>query len=135
MNARAIIADDEFINKRISPGNDNIKPKGSSGFRATSFAIKPRPTEEYPSWSRQVLTTPEQLLKLEGDKGRDVSLWHVAAIKVNTVRALGLEVVASPTEEDPGHCYIVPTQEQPFVNKIWSTLAKETRIVYPVVED
>jgi hypothetical protein len=61
--------------------------------------------------------------------------WRVAAVKVSIVRALGLDVVASPTEEDPGHCHIISASEQQSSGKIWSRLAKDTRIVYPVVED
>ena len=65
----------------------------------------------------------------------DVSGWYVAAISVAAVRDLGLDVVPDPTEEDPGHCLIVPTEQQLFTPSIWTTLAKKTTIVYPSVDD
>ena len=129
MSTQHPVNDDEIILKRILPGKDNIKPKGSSTVRATSFGIKPRPSEEYPSWSRQRYTLASELLDLEAKK-HDVSGWTVAAVTVAAVRRLGLDVVSDPTEEDPGHCLIVPTSEQGFTATIWSTLAKETKIVY-----
>ena len=64
-------------------------------------------------------------------KKHDVSGWTVAAVTVASVRRLGLDVVSDPTEEDPGHCLIVPTSEQGFTATIWSRLAKETEIVFP----
>jgi len=59
----------------------------------------------------------------------------VAALSAASVRELGLDVVAAPTEEDPGHCLIVETAEQHFTLKLWSKLAKLTEIVYPPTED
>ena len=59
-----------------------------------------------------------------------MSGWSVAAVKVEEVRALGLDVAANPTKEDPGHCQIVPTPKQRFSNRLWSKLAKRTRVVY-----
>ncbi len=61
-----------------------------------------------------------------------MSGWNVAEVAVSVVRELGLDVVPDPTEDDPGHCHIVPTSLQPFTGTIWSKLAKKTRVVYTV---
>lgn len=127
----AVIADDEIILKRISPRHDNIKKKGVSAFRATSWAVRPRPDEKFPSWSRQIITSAQRLIEIEAATRRDMSGWSIAAVSVGAVRALGLEVETSPTEDDPGHCHIIPTRKQSFTDRIWSQLAKETEIVYP----
>jgi hypothetical protein len=126
--------DDEIILKRISPRKDNIKPKGGSGFRATSWAIQPRPGEEHSSWSQQSITPAKQLLEIEAAKGQNMSDWSVDSLTIGAVRALELDVVQAPTQEDPGHCLIVPTGEQPFTPKIWSKLAKKTSIIYTAPE-
>lgn len=96
---------------------------------ATSFTLQPRREGEYPSWST---TGPVELISIERNKGRDISGWSVAEVAVSVVRDLGLDVVSDPTEDDPGHCHIVPTGEQPFTRMIWSKLAKKTRVVYTV---
>ncbi|HUU98809.1 MAG TPA: hypothetical protein VM487_24010 [Phycisphaerae bacterium] len=130
------VGSDEIILKRIpsqrlgSPEMTIARP--GIGLTATSFAICPRRDEKHPSWSRQRdEASAEVLLRVEAEKGRDISGWRVAAVEVRIVRdELGLDVVANPTEEDPGHCLIVPTSQQPFTDKIWSQLAKRTRIIY-----
>ncbi len=127
----AVIADDEILLKRISPRHDNTKKKGGSAFRATSWAVRRRPDEEFPSWSRQSITPAQRLIEIEAATRGDMSGWSVAALTVGAVRALGLEVESSPTEDDPGHCHVVPTHKQSFTDRIWSQLAKETKIVYP----
>lgn len=134
MSAEDIISNDEIILKRILPGKDNIKAMGSSKIRATKFGIQPRTNENFPSWSRRKITSEDRLLEIVGQV-RDISGWSVAAVSVSSVRRLGLDVVASPTNEDHGHCEIVPTSHQPFTNKIWSKLAKETTIIYPILKD
>lgn len=129
------VESDEVILKRL-PGPQPDYPattieRPGIGLTATSFYLRPRPHEEYPSWSRQKLTSAETLLQLEADKGRDVSGWSVVAVRVEEVRSLGLEVAAKRTEEDPGHCQIVPTASQRFTDKkLWSKLAKRTKVVY-----
>ena len=130
MSKGSPVAADEVILKRIPPFPDNTKPRPDIGLTATSYAIRPRADERFPSWSRRVLTDPQALLRIEQRKGRDISGWHVAAVTVGEVEDLKLRVIEDPTPEDPGHCLIVPTPEQPFTNKIWSRLAKLTRIVY-----
>lgn len=125
------IADDDIILRRISPGEDKIKKKSTSAFRATSFAIQPLPGEEWPSWSRQSITSAQRLIEIEAATRPDMSGWSIAAVRVGEVRALGLEVESSPTQDDPGHCQIVPKPEQSFTKRVWSQLAKKTEIVYP----
>lgn len=60
-----------------------------------------------------------------------MSGWHVAALPVAALRALGLRVEADPTPEDAGHCLIKPLAGDDFDgDKVWSKLAKQTRVVY-----
>jgi len=68
-------------------------------------------------------------LQIEGAK-HDITGWRVASLSAASVRELGLDVVAAPTEEDPGHCLIVETAEQLFTPTLWSELGKLTEIVY-----
>jgi hypothetical protein len=55
--------------------------------------------------------------------------FHVCRLHVAEVRALKLEVLAKPTNEDEGHCEVRETPQQAFSKKLWSRLAKKTRIL------
>lgn len=97
---------------------------------ATSFAIQPRPGEEFPSWSLERITSPTELLAIEGRRRQDMTGWRVARVSVRDVQGLGLDVRADPLPgEDPGHCLIVPSASGKFSNKIWKKLAPLTRVV------
>lgn len=120
--------DNTKIYKRISAWPSNTTHR-SGVLTAASCALQPRREEEYPSWST---TDPVKLISIEKNKRRDMSGWNVAEVAVSVVRELGLDVVRDPTEDDPGHCHIVPTSLQPFTGTIWSKLAKKTRVVYTV---
>ena len=128
MAAHERLDDNTKIYRRIPAYPDNTIVRGGV-LTATSFALQPHPKGEYPSWST---TVPIKLIFIEKNKGRDISGWNVAEVAVAVVRDLGLDVVADPTEDDPGHCHIIPTIEQPFTAGIWSKLAKKTRVVYTV---
>lgn len=128
MKAGKRVAPGKLIHRRIPRSPDNTIDRPGIGKTATSYAIRPRRDERYPSWSTE--PDPIKLLNIEARKGGDMSGWHVIALAVSHVEELGLRVVVDPTEEDPGHCLIVPTRDQAFTNKTWSRLAKRTRIVY-----
>ena len=130
MDPEKRISDDEIILRRLSDNPDNTKVRGEF-LTATSLAIRPRRTEKYSSWSRRFVTSARELLDIEAAKGRDVAGWQVTAISVREVRELGLDVVAAPTDEDPGHCHIVPTsgRSSTYKDPVWSKLAKKTRVV------
>ena len=89
-----------------------------------------RPKEKYPSWSRRTITTPIQLLRLAEREGQDIQGWSICQVRVRDVRKLGLDVIAESTEEDPGHCLVVPTEGQQFTRTIWSRLAPKALVVY-----
>lgn len=82
-----------------------------------------------PSWSRSSVTSPAQLRELAKETGADPEDYTVCYVTVAAVRSLGLDVVASPTNSDPGHCHISETDDQKFAAKVWSKLAKTTRIL------
>lgn len=127
-----ILPNDTLI-RRIPPSSENAsrtKDRPGIGETATSFAIQPRSGEECPSWSLERITSPTELLAIEGQKGRNMTGWKVVRISVHDLLRLGLDVRADPLPaEDLGHCLIVPGPSGKFSNKIWSELAPLTRIV------
>ena len=125
------VSDNEIILRRVTKHPSNVQKLPGGGLRATSFAIRPRFPGDSPSWSRKRFTAPPELLAIEERKGRDVSGWSIVALRVSDVRALGLDVKAVPTDDDPGHCLVIPTERQGFRDSLWSKLAKRTRVVYP----
>jgi len=127
--ASATISSDEVILKRLPARPHTVKQRPGIGLTATSYALGPRPGERFPSYSRQRITSPARLLELAAAAGQNVSGWSVAAIRVANVRQLGLDVVSRPTDEDPGHCEIVPTEQQRFTDTVWSRLAKQAPVV------
>lgn len=129
-NSGESIGSDEIVLKRLPRNPDATKDRPGIGLTASSFALRPRPGEDFPSLSRQDLTSPERLLELLHRQGIDSSGWSVAAVSVGQIRELGLDVIADPTLDDPGHCLVVPTPRQAFTDKIWSKLAKRTRVIW-----
>lgn len=127
------ISSEEIIIRRVpAVPPDMVKDRPGIGLTATSFALRPPPgkPEERPSWSRKSITSPTDLLRLVEQRGRDITGWHVCEVAVSIVRELGLDVHPDPTEDDKGHCVIVPTSRQRFTDTIWSKLARQARVVY-----
>lgn len=123
------IASDEIILKRVTAHPSCTQERPGIGWTGTSFALKPRPHEKYPSWSRELVTSAPRLLELAEESGVDVRGWSVVSVRVEDVRGLGLDVRSDPTDDDPGHCLIVPTADRSFTQKVWSKLAIRTRVV------
>ena len=123
------IADEEVILKRVRANDPHCIQPYSDGYRATSFAIRTPPGQEGSSCSRLRLTSPRTLLSLVTIEGKSSDDYLVCRIRVTDVRALNLEVLALPTDEDPGHCEIRKTIDQHLPAKVWSVLAKTTRIL------
>ena len=122
------IADEEVILKRVRANDPHcIQPYGD-GYRATSFAVRIPPGQEGSSCSRLRLTSPRTLLSLVTLQGGSSDDYLVCRMRVTDVRALNLEVLALPTDEDPGHCEIRKTVGQHYPASVWSRLAKTTRI-------
>jgi hypothetical protein len=124
------ISSDEVILKRVkrdSPNCVQLLPSGVQ--RATSFAIRNRPGEVGSSCSRLCLTSPRKLLDLVRLQDLDPDDFLVCRIRVADVRELRLDVIALETNDDAGHCEIRATAQQSFSPKIWSRLAKTTRIL------
>jgi hypothetical protein len=96
------IADDEYILRHIPGGTQWQAP----GPRITSgnFRLRHDRQETGVSVTRLKITAPERLLQLIGGKPELGS--RVAQARVADIRALGLRVVPSPREEDPGHAEI-----------------------------
>ena len=132
MTEKLRISDGDTILKRIAASDDEHQTVQQRGdvLTATSLGIKPGRRNAYPSWSLKRVTSAHSLLDIEKRKGRDMTGWSVAAVEVCQVRELGLDVVHDPTDDDAGHCLIKPAQGEQFPNKVWSHLAKRTRIIY-----
>lgn len=123
------IADEEVILKRVRANDPHcIQPYGD-GYRATSYAIRILSGQEGSSCSRLQITSPRTLLSLVTLQGGSPDDYLVCRMRVTDVRALNLEVHALPTDEDPGHCEIRKTVDQRFPAKVWTVLAKTTRIL------
>ena len=103
------IPDDEFVLRRIPPGEPWVRAE----LELTTANFKPRRHlgETGISVSRERLTSASELLARIPVEVRDRlgrgDLWRVARASVREIRNLGLDVVADPTPEDPGHAQIV----------------------------
>ena len=53
----------------------------------------------------------------------------VCRMCASDIRDLGLDIFFCKTDQDPGHCEIRPSINQPFSKTIRSKLAKKTRIL------
>lgn len=123
------IADEEVILKRVRANDPHCIREYRGGYRATSFAIRIPPGQEGSSCSRLQLTSPRTLLSLATLHGGSPDDYLVCRMRVTDVRALNLEVLALPTDEDPGHCEIRKTVDRYLPASVWSRLAKTTRIL------
>jgi len=123
--------EDRTILRRVPPWPDQITYRpGIECWTATSYSIKPDSAEDFPSWSYADITSPERLIEIEARKRGNMNGWHVVEIRKSQVESLGLRVFPDPTDEDPGHCLIKPGVSGRFTGKVWSKLAKMTRIIY-----
>lgn len=125
------VGSDEIILRRIPPDTDVVSTQGNPDgtLRATSSRLKLRPGEQGLSCTRLCLTSPLQLLQQLTFDGIEPEGWMVCRLFVSEVNELGLQVLALPTDRDPGHCEIRPTAAQPYTGGMASKLAKKTRIL------
>jgi hypothetical protein len=96
------ISDDEFLLRHIPGGTLWQSP----GPRITSanFQLRHDRAETGVSVTRLKITSAQRLLELVGGNLQQGS--RIALVQVADVRALGLQVVPKPLEEDPGHAEI-----------------------------
>lgn len=93
------IYDDEFVLRHIPGGTTWQAP----GPRITSKNFELRAGETGISVSRQSVTTAGELMARLGNPSAGS---RVAVASVAAIRALGLEVVAVPMDDDAGHAEI-----------------------------
>jgi hypothetical protein len=100
------IADDEVLLRHIPGGTTWQAP----GPRITSgnFRLRHDQHETGVSVTRLKITAPQRLLELVGGSPEHGS--RVAMVRAGDVRALGLRVVSSPLDDDPGHAEIQSDQ-------------------------
>ncbi len=126
-NASPLVESETLI-RRVLP--DGIVERPGIGWTAQSGALRATDDDPYPSWSLLRVTSPQRLIEIESMR-RDTRGWHVVAISIGQLAALGITVVTDPTEEDPGHCILKPADAEPFKGKsIWKKVAERTRVVY-----
>jgi len=93
------IKDDEIVLRHI-PGGTTFQAPGP---RITSKNFELRPGETGVSVSRVGSTTPDQLMARNGNPATGS---RIASATAASVRAIGLEIVSVPTDDDPGHAEI-----------------------------
>src|SRR5438132_10723311 len=93
------IADDEILLRHI-PGGTLWQAPGPR-ITSANFQLRHDRNETGVSVTRLQITTPQRLLGLVGGSPQKGS--HIASVRVGDVRALGLQVVPRPLEEDMGH--------------------------------
>src|SRR5438132_440302 len=96
------IADDEILLRHI-PGGTLWQAPGPR-ITSSNFQLRHDRNETGVSVTRLRITSPERLLELVG--GDPVAGSRVASVGSAAVRAIGLQVVPKPLEEDPGHAEI-----------------------------
>jgi len=118
-----------FILRRIKKRDpDCIKQLSNGSLRATSYAIQPRPHEDGSSWTHKGITSAAELLAQVSQFGQNPDDYTVCELAVaDVIRQKGLAIHDCPTELDPGHCEIRPTEE--FNRRAWGKLSKKTRIL------
>jgi hypothetical protein len=123
------IEDDDVILRRVRNTSDAIRVQENGQQRATSFAMRTRPDEEYLSCSLLRITSPKKLLGLNQSVADNTDDWKVCCFHVSDVRAVGYEIHHKPTDEDDGHCGITGENGLPIPNQKLQKLAKRTRIL------
>lgn len=100
MDATGPIADDEILLRHIPGGTAWQAPPDD---RVTSFNFSLREGELGISVSRAGITPPARLMARLGDPTAGSK---IAALSAADVRAVGLDVVPAPLDDDPGHAEI-----------------------------
>jgi hypothetical protein len=96
------IADDEWLLRHI-PGGSLWQAPGPR-ITSANFQLRHDRGETGVSVTRAKITGPERLLELVGgDRAMGARVAHVS---VGEVRALGVQVVPKPLDDDPGHAEI-----------------------------
>jgi hypothetical protein len=96
------IADDEHLLRHI-PGGTLWQAAGPR-ITSANFQLRHDRKETGVSVTRRKITSPQRLLELVGGDPQSGS--RVALVRAADVRAMGLQIVSKPTQEDPGHAEI-----------------------------
>ncbi|HZU34324.1 MAG TPA: hypothetical protein VFA18_00360 [Gemmataceae bacterium] len=96
------IADDEHVLRHIPAGT--LWQAAGPRITSANFQLRHDRAETGVSVTRLKITTPDRLLQLVGGSLEQGS--RVAAARVSDVRALGLQVIPKPLDNDPGHAEI-----------------------------
>jgi hypothetical protein len=119
-----------FILRRIKRDDpDSSMALSDGGRRATSFGIRAKPDELGSSWTHEETTTARQLLDQVRLDGQNPDDYYVCRVPVAEVIRHGVLVHDCPTDIDPGHCEIRPNGPTRIPDRVWSKIAKKTRIL------
>ena len=122
----------EILLRRIPP-KLNYTQFVNDSTMATGLAFLPDSGEKCTSVSRLSKTTPLECLQqvLINDPNANLSEWNVAIVYASDAFAQGLEVTCAPNDIDQGHCHILVPEGSAIGKKVWSRLAKHSRILSP----
>lgn len=95
------MGDDEIVLRHI-PGGTFFQAPGPR-ITSKNFELRPDRNETGLSVSRSTMTTPADLMARLGNPAAGS---RIAAAGVLAIRAIGLEVVPSPIDQDAGHAEI-----------------------------
>lgn len=121
----------EVIIRRIPPDAENNRstverPEG--GRRPASSRMMIRREQTGLSCSQLAITTPARLLRIIDVRPESPEGWKVCYLTVGDAEALGLQVVITEADDDPGHCEIRPT-DRPFTKGVAQKLAHKAIIL------
>lgn len=126
------ISDADILLRRVPPFSEKfqtIVERADGGFRAVSSVMSTRRDEDYLSCSLSRITSPSQLLDDLREDGLDPKGWLVCCFLVSDLKDLGLEIIHTPTDRDPGHCSITSRGGLAYPNNASKRLARRTRIL------
>jgi len=117
------ISDDEVILRHIPGGPSWQAPPDG---RISSINFRLRRGESGISVSRASLMTPAEMMTRLGDLAKGSKIATVTAAEI---RDMGLEIVAAPIPEDPGHAEIRPAAESLKHKEMLRQLARAFRYI------
>jgi len=117
MSLAEYVADAEVVLRHVPGGTFWQAP----GPRVTSKNFEPRADEQGVSVSRAGITTAAALMARVGSPTTGSK---IAAATVGDIRAMGLDVVAVPIDDDPGHAEIWPATTALHGKTVYRQLAK-----------
>lgn len=123
------IPDAEIILKHIPGKTSHQGSPKKPRITSKNFELRHDIGEKGSSATQQSITSADKLLTLPTIKATPAS--GVAGARAGDIRSLGLEVIADPTEHDPGHVLIVSANKSLDDHECRTLLASLFKYVLP----